>query len=242
MRGYSMAIFKIEKNKNFTVMSNHHLRNKELSLKAKGLLSYMLSLPEDWDYSLAGLCAICKENKTAIRSTLKELQLNKYLIIEKVRGKKGYFEYEYLIYEEPQTKEKEPDIENPYVDKPNTENITQINNNKQNDKDDKTKSSFFYDNINYLTKELIKEKYITEDDSQIIYYDNLFDDLLKENEFKNLLVIVHYITSKVIDRDFCDEDGNKIENKFGYFKNSILNNIDKLNFYDEELWGEEIQL
>ena len=95
-----MAIFKIEKNKNFTVMSNHHLRNKELSLKAKGLLSFMLSLPEDWDYSLAGLCAICKENKTAIRSALKELQINKYLIIEKVRGEKGYFEYEYLIFEE----------------------------------------------------------------------------------------------------------------------------------------------
>lgn len=237
-----MAIFKIEKNKNFTVMSNHHLRNKELSLKAKGLLSYMLSLPDDWDYSLAGLCAICKENRTAIRSTLKELQLNNYLIIEKTRSTKGYFEYEYLIYEEPQTKEKEPDIENPYVDKPDTENKTQINNNKQNDKDDKTKSSFFYDNINYLTKELIKGNYITEDDSQIIYYDNLFDDLLEENEFKDLLIIVHYIISKVIDRDFYDDDGNKIENKFGYFKNSILNNIDKLNFYDEELWGEEVQL
>lgn len=237
-----MAIFKIEKNKNFTVMSNHHLRNKELSLKAKGLLSYMLSLPDDWDYSLAGLCAICKENRTAIRSTLKELQLNNYLIIEKTRSTKGYFEYEYLIYEEPQTREKEPDIENPYVDKPDTENKTQINNNKQNDKDDKTKSSFFYDNINYLTKELIKGNYITEDDSQIIYYDNLFDDLLEENEFKDLLIIVHYIISKVIDRDFYDDDGNKIENKFGYFKNSILNNIDKLNFYDEELWGEEVQL
>lgn len=237
-----MAKFRVEKTNNYTVMSNFHLRDRNLSLKAKGLLSYMLSLPDDWDYSLAGLCAICKENRTAIRSTLKELQLNNYLIIEKTRGTKGYFEYEYLIYEEPQTREKEPDIENPYVDKPDTENKTQINNNKQNDKDDKTKSSFFYDNINYLTKELIKGNYITENDSQIIYYDNLFDDLLEENEFKDLLIIVHYIISKVIDRDFYDEDGNKIENKFGYFKNSILNNIDKLNFYDEELWGEEVQL
>ncbi len=237
-----MAKFRVEKTNNYTVMSNFHLRDRNLSLKAKGLLSYMLSLPDDWDYSLTGLCAICKENRTAIRSTLKELQLNNYLIIEKTRGTKGYFEYEYLIYEEPQIREKEPDIENPYVDKPDTENKTQINNNKQNDKDDKTKSSFFYDNINYLTKELIKGNYITEDDSQIIYYDNLFDDLLEENEFKDLLIIVHYIISKVIDRDFYDEDGNKTENKFGYFKNSILNNIDKLNFYDEELWGEEVQL
>ena len=64
-----MAVFKVEKTKNFTIMSNHHLQNKNLSLKAKGLLSYMLSLPMDWDYSLAGLVANSKESKTSIRNT-----------------------------------------------------------------------------------------------------------------------------------------------------------------------------
>ena len=125
-------VFKVEKNKNYTVMSNYHLRDKSLSLKAKWLLSLMLSLPDDWDYSLAGLCAICKEGKDAIRSTLKELKDSNYLVIEKHKNNKGLFEYTYLIYEEPQV-EKElihPDTENPYMDNPNMENPTEINTNK----------------------------------------------------------------------------------------------------------------
>ena len=96
-----MSIFKIEKNSNYTVMSNYHLRDRNLSYKAKGLLSFMLSLPEDWDYSLAGLCSISKESRDGIRSILKELQEHHYVEIEKVRGDKGYFEYNYLIYEVP---------------------------------------------------------------------------------------------------------------------------------------------
>ena len=79
-----MAVFKVEKRKNYTIMSNHHLQNKNLSLKAKGLLSYMLSLPEDWDYSLAGLEANCKESKTALTTALNELKANGYVKIEKM--------------------------------------------------------------------------------------------------------------------------------------------------------------
>ena len=78
-----MSVFKIEKNKDYTIMSNYHLRDKNLSYKAKGLLSFMLSLPEDWDYSMKGLCTISKENKDAIRSTLKELQEYHYLAMKK---------------------------------------------------------------------------------------------------------------------------------------------------------------
>lgn len=96
-----MSVFKIEKNKNYTIMSNYHLRDKNLSYKAKGLLSFMLSLPDNWDYSLAGLCSISKESRDGIRSILKELQEYHYVEIEKVRGNKGYFEYNYLIYEIP---------------------------------------------------------------------------------------------------------------------------------------------
>ena len=93
-----MSVFKIEKNQNYTVMSNHHLRDRNLSYKAKGLLSFMLSLPEDRDYSLAGLCSISKENRDGIRSILKELQEHHYVEIEKFRGDKGCSEYNYLIY------------------------------------------------------------------------------------------------------------------------------------------------
>lgn len=78
--GERMSVFKIEKNKNYTVMSNYHLRDKNLSYKAKGLLSFMLSLPEEWDYSMKGLESISKESIKSIRSILHELEDNKYLI------------------------------------------------------------------------------------------------------------------------------------------------------------------
>ena len=97
------TIFRVEKNANYVVMSNHHLRNKELSLKSKGLLSLILSLPPEWNYSLSGLCAICKESQTAMRSALKELETHKYLIRKRQKNALGQFEYEYIVYEVPHT-------------------------------------------------------------------------------------------------------------------------------------------
>lgn len=97
------TIFRVEKNANYVVMSNHHLRNKEMSLKSKGLLSLILSLPPEWNYSLSGLCAICKESQTAMRSALKELETHKYLIRKRQKNALGQFEYEYIVYEVPHT-------------------------------------------------------------------------------------------------------------------------------------------
>ena len=84
-----MAVFRVERNKGYTVMSNHHLRNKELSLKAKGLLSQMLSLPEDWDYTLAGLSFINREKIDAIREAVKELERAGYIVRSRERDEKG---------------------------------------------------------------------------------------------------------------------------------------------------------
>lgn len=99
-----MAIIRINKTKNYTIMSNTHLKDKKLTLKAKGLLSIMLSLPEDWDYSIAGLTKICKEGEWSINSTLDELKENKYLIVTKMypnQTKSKKIEYIYDIYEKP---------------------------------------------------------------------------------------------------------------------------------------------
>ena len=84
-----MAVFRVERNKGYTVMSNHHLRNKELSLKAKGLLSQMLSLPEDWDYTLAGLSFINREKIDAIREAVKELERAGYIVRSRERDEKA---------------------------------------------------------------------------------------------------------------------------------------------------------
>ena len=118
------TIFRVEKNANYVVMSNHHLRNKEMSLKAKGLLSLILSLPPEWNYSLSGLCAICKESQTAMRSALKELETNRYLIRKRQKNSLGHFEYEYIVYEIPHTENQY--TANQHAQKEHTENRRQI--------------------------------------------------------------------------------------------------------------------
>ena len=114
-----MAVFRVERNKGYTVMSNHHLRNKELTLKAKGLLSQMLSLPEDWDYTLAGLSQINREKIDAIREAIKELERAGYIVRSRERDEKGRLRgADYVIYEQPHT-EPTPDL--PTKEKINTD-------------------------------------------------------------------------------------------------------------------------
>ena len=97
-----MAVFRVEKTRDFTVMSNHHLRNQDMSLKAKGLLSLMLSLPEDWDYTLAGLAHICQEGISSIRAGIGELEHHGYLRRRRMRNGKGQLtDTEYTILERP---------------------------------------------------------------------------------------------------------------------------------------------
>ena len=127
-------IVRINKTKDYSVISNYHLKDKNLSLKAKGLLSMMLSLPDDWEYSIDGLVAISKENETAIRNALDELKDNKYLIVNKLlpnQTQSGRYEYQYDIFELPQDSEKQG-VENIGLV---LGNIKDINNNKQNTKD-----------------------------------------------------------------------------------------------------------
>ena len=135
-----MAVFRVERNTGYTVMSNHHLRNKELTLKAKGLLSQMLSLPEDWDYTLKGLSFINREQIDAIREAVRELERAGYIVRSRERDGKGRLRgADYVIYEQPQlppapdlpTLEnptlENPTQENPTLEKPTQENPTQLN-------------------------------------------------------------------------------------------------------------------
>lgn len=121
-----MSIIRVIKNKNYTMMSNYHLKDKKLSLKAKGLMSYMLSLPDDWDYSIEGLSKTLLEGKGAIATALKELENCRYLIRKQHRNKHGMFDgYDYDLYEYREIEN--PCTENPITDKPCTENPTQLN-------------------------------------------------------------------------------------------------------------------
>ena len=131
-----MAVFRIERTRDYTVMSNHHLRDKALSLKSKGLLSMMLSLPEDWNYTTRGLAKICKEGVDAIGGALRELESAGYIVRHQLRDRQGRIsDTEYVIYEQPQPKAPDtpqpdtasPDTENPYLADPDTEKPAELN-------------------------------------------------------------------------------------------------------------------
>lgn len=137
-----MSVIRVNNTKGFTVMSNYHFQDKEISLKAKGLLGLMLSLPSNWDYSVNGLVAIVKENKAAVQTALKELEEHKYLKRTRVQDETGRFDYIYDIYEKPY--DKLPWTENQCTDiqcteVQCTENQPQINTNKQSTNKQNTK-------------------------------------------------------------------------------------------------------
>ena len=119
------TVIRVEKTSEYVVMSNKFLRNKQMSLKAKGLLALCLSLPADWDYSMNGLVAITKESITAIRNTMRELEELGYMSVNKLKNDKGQFRYEYIIREEPE--HQKPSTDNLQIDELNTDKLDVAN-------------------------------------------------------------------------------------------------------------------
>ena len=139
-----MPTIRIEKTRDYTVMANHHLRNKALSLKAKGLLSYMLSLPEDWNYTLSGLATSCKDGLDSVRQAVSELETYGYVVRSRIRDARGRLrDTEYVVYESPvpvkpaldepieeKPAQEEPVLENPILENPVLGNPTLLNTNR----------------------------------------------------------------------------------------------------------------
>ena len=245
--------FRIHKNTGYTIMSNIHLQDMTISLKAKGLLSFILSLPPTWDLTVEGLTKVVKEGYDAVDSAIKELISHNYIFREESRQERGRFKYIYHIFENPEENYfktlNSPVGEKPVPVEPVAEeqeqnrysNINRINNNKKIDKIDKTKKSpSFEKNIkhNILTEELIKKNYIDSNDQVSSFnFDNLFNYYLANGRsYQELFSSIHYITSRVIERHFKDEDGNDIENKYGYFKNALESNFQKLDNLGKDLY------
>ena len=137
-----MAVFRVERTQNYTVMSNYHLRDKTISFKAKDLLSLMLSLPEDWDYTLAGLTRISLEGKDAIRAAVVELEKAGYVTRSRVRNEKGHLQgTEYVIRERP-VFSAQPALEEPASENPTLEDTTQLNKDKNKITDSQITESF----------------------------------------------------------------------------------------------------
>ena len=216
-----MPVFRVEKTKNYTVMGNYHFKDRNLSLEAIGLLSFMLSLPEDWNYSLNGLVAIRKEGIKKIRSTLKELQKYGYLTINKKQKANGRFEYEYLIYETPHTPKG-------HVDEGDMDKDIQINTNKENiNKKDKLDKS-----LCSLTEELIKRNFISKNDIELYNYDSFLNSILKSYSYRDCAIVISYVISKL-------KNKTNILDKYSYFKQSVLNNLLKINNCNLPEWFNE---
>jgi hypothetical protein len=240
-----MTEFEVEKDDSFTIVTNNILRNKNLSMSAKGLLCTIFSLPPEWDYSFNGLVAICKEGKAAVRNAINELKDSKYIKISQSRNEKGYYQYKYTVYRKPyeeiQKNEFHPTPGYRTTDYRTSDNQPQLNTNKlidKIDKYDKTKNT--QPEHNYLTKELLKLNYISESDSSSFLFDDLFTNYLDNGfTFGNIISSIHYIVPRVISRNFIDEDGNEIKNKYGYFKSAFESNVERFNNMPEELYSEK---
>lgn len=189
-----MAVFRINKTRDYTVMSNYHLKDTGLTLKSKGLLSMMLSLPEEWNYTTRGLAAICKEGVDCIGTALKELERAGYIQRNRIRNDKGKIvDTEYVIFEKPQVKPdtEQPYTENPYMDKPHTEtpgteNPAQLNTNISNKDLSNTNTS-----TTYPIKSYQKEESPAQCGGDTIGYDEMsaHRDFIKENIEYDILAV-----------------------------------------------------
>ena len=196
-----MSTFKIEKTKGYTVMSNYHLRDKNLSLKAKGLLSQMLSLPDKWDYTISGLAAINKEGVDAIKSAVKELEQVGYITRQRIRNSAGQVQgNEYTVYEKPVKPKVEnplqadvkPKVENPLQENPLQENPLEENPTEENPTEENPRQ-INKDLINYLSN---KDRY----NNLSIYLSNEdtidrieeYRQMIKKNIDYDMLIIPDY--------------------------------------------------
>lgn len=157
-----MAVIRVNKTKDYTVMSNTHLKDKNLSLKAKGLLSIMLSLPDGWNYSIEGLISICKEGERAVKSTLEELKKYKYLVTTKLypnQTESKRIEYIYDIFENPKIEKQE--VQNVGLENVGLQNAGQLNTNNKNTKNK--------EKINKKKSANFKQREYTEEELQRLY-------------------------------------------------------------------------
>lgn len=199
-----MGVIRREKNKNYTVMSNVHLFDKEISLKARGLLCTVFALPDNWEYSVNGLVALCKESETAVKSCMNELKEHGYLRVTKERNKKGLFEYIYTFYENPpmdnphieEPQMEHPPLENPPMDNlkveiPQVENVRLLNTKELNTNISNTKKQ----NTNGLNT--TKEQTEPRKKTTPIYYPN--DELLNKT-FLDYITMRKQIKKPMTDR------------------------------------------
>ena len=249
-------IFRVVKDKNYTIVNNEYLKNKNLRVDSIGLLTIILSLPSDFNITMKGLISLThqKVNYRAIKAMLDNLKENGYLEITKLRDEKGHFFFDYIFFEsnklnplytfyivddvnqsvvnDNKTNSPPPTNPPPVV---NDNEINTINNNKINI--DKNKL-----NLCFLTEYLIDWNFIKLNDINLFGYDIFLSSLLNDEKYKHdeIMKVVAYVATRIIKNNYLDENKQPINNLLSYFKTSCISNLG-MNERIEE-WLKEVEL
>ena len=249
-------IFRVVKDKNYTIVNNDYLKNKNLRVDSIGLLTIILSLPSDFNITMKGLISLThqKVNYRAIKAMLDNLKENGYLEITKLRDEKGHFFFDYIFFEsnklnplytfyivddvnqsvvnDNKTNSPPPTNPPPVV---NDNEINTINNNKINI--DKNKL-----NLCFLTEYLIDWNFIKLNDINLFGYDIFLSSLLNDEKYKHdeIMKVVAYVATRIIKNNYLDENKQPINNLLSYFKTSCISNLG-MNERIEE-WLKEVEL
>lgn len=248
-----MPILRKPKHENFTMVRNYFINDTRLKPDGKGVLLFMLSKPDDWSFKYENLMVGLGIGEKYLRSCIKQLEDLKYLKRSKCRGENGHYIWNYYIYEEPYDMELKRGIspgiplgdvvEGDVLNGNNIQSTNELNTKELIDKIDKPSQGLINEKVehNILTNELIELNYIDgKDELSSFYFDNLFNSyLLNGKTYKELFSAIHYIVPRVVDRKFIDEDGNKIVNKYGYFKNAIESNFRKLESLNHDIYSDD---
>ena len=244
-----MPILRKQKTRGYTTVDNKIINDSSLSSRAKFMYVYMLSKPDDWKFNYKSFLKEIKEGREYIQGMIRELKEAKLLTLEQKYDENGRFEWIYTLYEEPfdngLENENLPQRVLPAMVEPSMVEPSILQNNINNkDKEDKplkeyTSSFFNPSEHNRLTLELIDIGYVDKEDLQLYQYDDLFEELLKDNSYRELIRVFNYVTSKVMERDFIDEEGYEIKNKFGYLKSSMISNINRFKNMPDELYSDD---
>lgn len=248
-----MAVFRVSKDKNYSVISNYYLRNKNLSLEAIGLLTIVLSLPNNFKFSIENLVKMTSENYRTIKLLIKELKDNGYLVISKKQDDKGQYYYEYIWFESNTLNPEftfhtmeEIDTIRP---KGKNEPMDSVNSNNNYNKSetnpevtfpgmvkepllDINTNSIYKINIDktklnlcFLTEYLIDWEFIKLNDINLFSYDSFLIEFLKDEDVRQIISIVNYVVKRIKDNNYLDEENNPIINLLPYFKESCRHNL-----------------
>ena len=246
-------IFRVVKDKNYTIINNDYLKNKNLKVESIGLLTIILSLPPDFNITMKNLINIThsKANYRSIKMMLDNLKENGYLEINKLRDEKGQFFFDYIFFES----NKLNPLYNFYIVDNNKKSITNINKNDNPPPANSPPVVKCIDNINtinnfkinidklnlcFLTEYLVDWEFIKLNDINLFAYDTFLSSLLKDEKYKHneIIKVVSYVVSKIKSNNYLDENNQPINNLLSYFKSSCLNNLSRDDKIEE--WFKEM--